>query len=113
MDVAWLGVVDGKRVVSSMNICLALQLSVEHHHIVGETVSEFLHILFVPLPLEKLSPRPEQIFDRNDIFVGMGEDAQHPLNPAPPHFFATKIDPSRAEAQGCLWNLAAIRAALS
>gem|GEM_PF-4670228 len=34
---------------------------------------EFLHVLLLALPSSELLPRPEQIFDGNDIVVWMKE----------------------------------------
>lgn len=91
VDVAGLGVRNIKCTIAAVGIYPIAQVSVKSKDIVRKMVSKFLHILLISLALEKLFPCPEQIFNRDDIFVFMRKDTMHPLNSAPPsHLFATK-----------------------
>ena len=57
----------------------------ERVHIVGEVILELAHIDLFALAAQKLPPRREQVFDRNDIFIRMSKlDSAHSFERIPP-----------------------------
>ena len=74
MYVAWLGVGDFEMMISAVHVCFSLQLLVQSKDMVHQICLKLLHVLFAALTPYKLLPRFKQIFDGNDIFIGMSEN---------------------------------------
>ena len=105
VDVAWFWVGDVERVIRRMCVGFCSKLAVERDD-VGHQVSLKLQDIFSHfLTRQKLLPRKEEIFDRNDMLVCMSE-----LNPShtqkstpPPATFA-----SASKAESCVYSLVSV-----
>lgn len=69
MDISRLWVGNIESMISPMDICLVFELEMEGENVVGQPVLEILHVFFATLSFQKIFPRFEQIFDRNDSVV--------------------------------------------
>ena len=81
-NVAWFRVVDLEGFVGAVSICFVFQIAVERENVVHQVMLEILHILFLSLAADELLPRREEIFDGDDILVGMSEN--NSSRPTPP-----------------------------
>ena len=82
VDVARLGIGDLEGVITAVAIRFLFQVVMKIEDIVHQRVLEFLHVVLLALTCRKLLPCGEQVFERNDIFIGMNE--LNPSRPTPP-----------------------------
>ena len=73
VNIAWFWIAYFERVVRAVTILPCPQFVVKTINVVDEVPLIVLHINALAFAAQKLFPRGEQIFDRNDMFVGMSE----------------------------------------
>ncbi len=87
VDLACLGIVDGKRNIGRMPICLRPKAFMQLEEIVHQISCKRLHIRPRPFTLHKLLPGLQQVLYRNNLIVAMvKQDSGHNhVGSPPPH----------------------------
>ena len=69
VDVAGLGVADAEVFVAAMFVRSRREVAMECKDIVHQTMLELLHVFLLAFASHELTPRGEEILDRDDILV--------------------------------------------
>jgi hypothetical protein len=88
VDITRFGIADFEVTIRRVPICFALQCKVQSKNIIHQTILKLLYISLPALASHKLLPGEKQIFNRDDILVGMRE--LEPLMSPPPTEFAPR-----------------------
>ena len=81
MDTAWLWIGDVECLVIGMAIGFLTQILVEREDVIHQAKLELLHVFPLSFAAHELSPRFEEIFERDDILICMSEFLGHKSTP--------------------------------
>ena len=81
VNVARFRVGDVESVVAAMCVRFVFQVAVEREDVVHEPMLELLHVALIALTAQKFLPCGEQVFHRNDIFIGMSGNTPQVVPP--------------------------------